>query len=246
MTLGNFRAAVRSLADWHGVIGMFGGNCCLHPQFPELCAIFREEIPDKRRRGLWSNNVYKHAEVCKQTFGYWNINVHGDSSLGMKMKAEGIPVIPSSMLRQAMHSPVFTAIKDFVKDEDEMWNLIESCEINQRWSGAIAQRGDTIKAYLCEVQAAFDNAYGEDHGVAVEPGWWKWRADKFDAQVKRWCVNCGVPLKKIGQKDCSETDDISVTHVALTANGKRLQVMHESDNMAGVDHPTDYQRLQRV
>ena len=47
MTPDQFRVAIRSLEGFPGVIGMFGGNPCIHPRFEELCQIFREEIPIK-------------------------------------------------------------------------------------------------------------------------------------------------------------------------------------------------------
>jgi len=37
------------------VIGMIGGEPLLHPEFPELCEIMAEEIPDRRHRGLWTS-----------------------------------------------------------------------------------------------------------------------------------------------------------------------------------------------
>lgn len=45
-----FRAALRSLRGYFGVIGMFGGNPAMHPQFTELCRIMREEVPDRQQR----------------------------------------------------------------------------------------------------------------------------------------------------------------------------------------------------
>src|SRR6185503_15593991 len=47
MTPDNFRLALRSLGGFDGVIAMIGGNPCIHPQFPELCRIFAEEIPEQ-------------------------------------------------------------------------------------------------------------------------------------------------------------------------------------------------------
>src|SRR5687767_5055874 len=45
MSVENFRTAVRTLKDYYGVIGIFGGNPVLHPQFEEICSILADEIP---------------------------------------------------------------------------------------------------------------------------------------------------------------------------------------------------------
>ncbi|WP_044529611.1 hypothetical protein, partial [Herbaspirillum sp. B65] len=55
MTLENFRLAVRSLRDYPGTIAVIGGNPCMHRDFEGICRVFVEEIPDKERRGLWTN-----------------------------------------------------------------------------------------------------------------------------------------------------------------------------------------------
>ncbi|HXI98771.1 MAG TPA: radical SAM protein, partial [Gemmatimonadaceae bacterium] len=76
-----FREAVRSLADWPGVIGIFGGNPPCHPRFGDLMAILVEEIPDQRHRGLWANDLLKHGELVRDVFyphGMFNLNAHAD------------------------------------------------------------------------------------------------------------------------------------------------------------------------
>ena len=69
MTPDNFRLALRSLKGFTGVIAMIGGNPCISKHFPDLCRIFAEEIPNKRQRGLWSNNVFEYQELIRDTFG---------------------------------------------------------------------------------------------------------------------------------------------------------------------------------
>lgn len=263
MTLENFRAAVRSLADWHGIIGVFGGNPCLHPQFPELCQIIREEIPDRRRRGLWSNNVNGYGAVIAETFGYFNLNVHTEGAKADEMRRDvivplrGTAGVDARSLqvfgehRQSWHAPTLVAIRDMIgtpggpADEAAMWAMIERCDINRNWSGAIAQRRGELRAYFCEVAAAFDNVRDEDHGIPVTPGWWRLGMDAFEHQARRWCPDCGVPLKMRGHQDREDTDDISRTWADLTVNGKRRHVLHESVDQEHTHEATDYLEFRR-
>ena len=47
MTPENFRMAVRSLADYPGIVAVIGGNPVMHRNFSELCKIFIDERPNK-------------------------------------------------------------------------------------------------------------------------------------------------------------------------------------------------------
>src|SRR5690606_5874383 len=79
MSPSQFEEACISLKDYWGVVGMFGGNPCVHPQFAELCEVFKKHIPYEQR-GLWSNNLNGHGKLCAETFNprHSNINAHGD------------------------------------------------------------------------------------------------------------------------------------------------------------------------
>jgi len=78
MSADHFRAALRSLEGFPGVIAMIGGNPCLHKEFPDLCQVFVDEIAEKRQRRLWSNNVFDHQDLISETFGFFNLNPHND------------------------------------------------------------------------------------------------------------------------------------------------------------------------
>src|SRR5678815_4447941 len=67
MTLENFEIAVKSLRNYSGVVGVFGGNPTMHPQFAQICQILSEHIPWDHR-GLWSNNLMGHGKLCRETF----------------------------------------------------------------------------------------------------------------------------------------------------------------------------------
>ena len=55
MPLDMIRKAIDSLDGFSGEIGMMGGEPALHPQFREALAIWREMIPDRRKRSLWTS-----------------------------------------------------------------------------------------------------------------------------------------------------------------------------------------------
>ena len=70
MTPDDFRTALRSLKDYPGIIAMIGGNPAMHRNYKELCRIFVEEVPERRQRGLWTNNVFKHEKVSNKSLAF--------------------------------------------------------------------------------------------------------------------------------------------------------------------------------
>ena len=245
MSPDNFRAALRSLRDYPGVIAMIGGNPCLHKEFPALCRIFVEEIPVKRQRGLWSNNVFNHQELIRDTFGFFNLNPHNDPK-GMASLAKLRELIPGLAYYQgnSHHAPLLTAVQDIIPDPEKMWDAITRCDINRNWSASIVENKGELRAYFCEVAAAFDLARGGDHGAPVEPGWWRRSVTDFADQVKRFCPGCGVPARLKGHLDADETDDYSPTNadIATRTRGRRT-VAHvtSAEETTSLGHAvTDY------
>lgn len=256
-----FRRALESLADYPGVIGVFGGNPTVHPAFDELCAIMREVIPERRRRGLWTNRLNGRSEAIRQTFGYFNLNVHGNPEAAAEMEREVVgPLLaeqPAGLVahslkvwgtRPSRHAPVLVALEDLVPDEAERWALIARCDINQRWSGAITLRRGNLRAYFCEVAASFEGVYDTDTGLAVEPGWWRRPMMDYEHQVRRWCPSCGVPLRLAGHEDLDFIDDVSARHVGLTVAGRRPRPYKRHDTITGprTHEATDYQELRKA
>jgi hypothetical protein len=245
-----FREAVYSLRDWPGIVGIFGGNPCTHPQFPELMKILEEEIPDQRHRGLWSNNFLQHGELVRRVFypaGRFNLNAHGDAAAARAMdRFTPGRVIPSSKDKPAMHSAILVDRSDLGVSDSDWVRLREHCDINQRWSAAIAERNGRPHAYFCEVGAALDGIRGKNNGIPTTPGWWKWKMDRFDNQVRNCCDRgCGVPLSHRGHLDRDDTYDVSKTWAesdALRGSKGRVSIEVTESNFETVSMPTDYMR----
>jgi len=252
ISLSSFREACESLRDWPGIVGVFGGNPTTHKQFPELCAILCEVIPDQRHRGLWSNNLLKHGSVVRDTFyphGTFNLNAHGNAAAFADFE-RWVPgkAIKESGTTQSWHSPILTAIEDFVgseyiPDRETMWAIIKNCPINNDWSGGIIERNGVAKGYFCEVAAAFDILYDEDNGIPVYPQWWKSGIERFENQIERWCPSCGVPLNLKGSMDLDDTDTYSKTHEQLVQiKPYRKATLIESLHQTRTERATDYMR----
>jgi hypothetical protein len=214
----------------------------MHPKFEELCQIFLEEIPEQFRRGLWTNNFFKHKELAERVFGVFNLNTHGDkrsidSMQSMKDKSwyhEG----------HSEHSPLLTAMRDLY-DEKLMWEKIPNCDINLNWSAAIVQNNGELRYYFCEVAAAFDLARGEDHGLPLKDNWWLDGIRSYSDQIYHFCPGCGVPAKIQGSLDVDEMDMYTDSNadIALRGRKKRGKVIRiESiDDVKQLEHQvTDY------
>lgn len=250
MSVDCFRLAVESLADWPGVIGIFGGNPCNHPKFPELMGILCEVIPDQRRRGLWSNDLLMHGELCAKVFfpdGRFNLNAHGIQTAAVKFKSF-LPgkIIPGSEKGQASHAAILANFSDYGMMYDEWERAREACDINQKWSAAIVERAGRPFAYFCEVAAAIDGVRNENHGIPAVPGWWKETMDNagFQEQVSKCCDRgCGVPLKIAGHMDNENTYDISSSwtpELQFTRGHRVAEVVTHHDIPGHVKENTDY------
>jgi hypothetical protein len=248
MSVECFREAVRSLNDWPGVIGIFGGNPCNHPKFPELCKILQEEIPDQWHRGLWSNDLRQHGEIARETFyphGRFNLNAHGVKDAAFKIK-NYLPgkIIVESEMKQAEHSTILANYRDLDVPEEDWRERRERCDINQKWSGAIAEREGKPYAYFCEVAAALDGIRATNHGIPATPGWWKLSIAAFEAagQVSKCCdAGCGVPLRMKGHKDNEEIYDITPSWKEAVEAGPQPSLIKIHDTIpARVAETTDY------
>lgn len=228
MTPDQFEAAVKSLDGYFGVVGMFGGNPAVHPQFETLCEILRKYVPYERR-GLWCNHPRGKGAVMAATFNprYSNLNVHLSADAYEEFARDWPESRPylKGVAEDSVHGAPFVAMRDVIPDESERWRLIGDCDINKYWSACIGVVRGQLRAYFCEIayaQAALhaDNpdwcGTGEpmpDTGLAVVPGWWRRPQADFAAQVETHCHACGIPMRRRGQLAVhGDVDEFSETH----------------------------------
>lgn len=251
MTLENFERAVISLRDYFGVVGIFGGNPTLHPQFESICDILSRHIPFEQR-GLWSNNLGRHGNLCRTIFNpdVSNLNVHADANVYEAMKRDWPECNPIG-LQDSRHSPPYVAMKDM---EDltigKMESLIETCDVNQLWSAMVCQFRGELRGYFCELAGAQSMLHEHEHdypdtGIRITDGWWRNSIDKFAHQIHKHCFECGVPLRGRGDFAVNgKTEYVSKTHekiYKLKNKNKELKLVTNTKQLDGhVERATDY------
>lgn len=249
MTPDQFEQACMSLCwpsgsmQYFGVVGMFGGNPAVHPQFEELCAIMRKWIPADQR-GLWSNNLNGHGVTCRKTFNpdVSNLNVHMNSAAYDEIRRDWPFAQPKGLNEDSRHSPTMVAMQDMedMTDEDR-WSLIGGCDVNQRWSALIGVFRGELRGYFCELAGAQSMLHESepdypDTGIKIEPGWWNRSMDSFASQVRYHCFACGHPLR--GQGDFAvtgTTEQVSKTHANIyklkRPHGKTIEIITRRDQL---------------
>ena len=190
MDLDTVRKAIESLEGFPGGIGMMGGEPTLHPQFKEICEIYQELIPDKRRRELWTAG-YKwdeYQDIIQKTFDSDLVlyNDHSDPNEGV-------------------HQPILIAAEDILDDRELMWRLIGNCWVQWRWSPSITPKG----GFFCEVAAALDMLFDGPGGYPLEKGWWDKNPWEFADQVKQYCPRCSAAIPMERPSSSSGCDIVS-------------------------------------
>jgi len=172
MSLKEVERSLQSLEGFKYGIGCMGGEPTIHPQFPEICKLFRKYIPTEQR-GLWTNGYkWKQYETeIRMTFPVKNIvyNIHN-------FKYEGY------------HQPMLIASSEIIKDEKLRMELIDKCWVYERWSASISPKG----AFFCEVACALDHIFDLGGGWRIRKGWWK-RTDIQD-QIDKYCSLCSAAI----------------------------------------------------
>lgn len=226
MSLEQIEQALLSMKFYPGVVGCFGGNPAMRKDFAEVCALWRKHVPFDHS-GIWSNNpiTLDNAREMRKTFhpGYSNLNVHLDHK-AFGLFRQGWPECrPVGLTDDSRHSPVFGSMIDLGVPEEERWERISRCDINQHWSAIICTFRGELRAFFCEVAGAQallhqDDPSYPDTGKRVVPQaadpayngipWWKEPIEIFSEQVRQHCHNCLVPLRGYGQLAC-DTDPLT-------------------------------------
>ena len=244
MTPEQFKRAVDSLEGYFGVVGVFGGNPSLHPQFEEICQILRDSWVPFEQRGIWCNKPFKGTGKIRETFNpaVSKLNGHLDQKAYEEFSQEW-PECKRFLKghdTDSRHAPVFVAMKDVIEDEAERWRLISNCDINREWSAYIGTFRNELRAWFCEIagsQARLhqnDPSY-PDTGLPVTPGWWKKPMQDFAHQVRFHCHNCGVPIRGKGQKAVDgQYEEVSKTHADVylpKVKGREVRLVERRDQL---------------
>jgi len=227
ITLENFEKACVSLKDYHGVVGVFGGNPAMHPKFEELCAIIEKHIPF-HRRGLWCNNPLGKGAVMRRTFNpqHSNLNVHLDQNAYDEFKRWWPESTPCGLESDSRHAPAGgVALKDLTDlTDDRRWDLIGQCDINRHWSGMFGQFRGELRFWFCEIAGAqamlhqtdpdypdtgFSETYTSNGKIC-----WDLPMQDYAHQVRKHCMDCGVPLRGYGElaQSSEGTEQCTETH----------------------------------
>lgn len=252
ITPDQFETACKSLAGYFGVVGIFGGNPCTHPEFETLCEILAAHFPFEQR-GLWSNNLLGKGVIARRTFNpdVSNLNVHLDQAAFDEFRSTWPESKPFGLDSDSRHAPPFVALQDVVADPAEQWDLIGHCDINRRWSAMISVFRGELRGYFCEIAGsqAMLHQHEPDYpdlGVDVIPGWWQRPMADFAGQVRFHCRACGIPLNAKGPlaQDETGTEQVSQTHVDAfhpKRPGRLVQLVTSREQLAGqLEHVTDY------
>jgi hypothetical protein len=214
----HFEQAVASLEcnkkdGYFGVVGMFGGNPAMHPEFDTLVKIIKKHVPFQQR-GIWCNNPVGKGKLMRGVFNpeHSNLNVHQDKAAYDEFARDWPECrrFLKGLDEDSRHGPPLVAMQDVIKDEQERWNLISGCDINKYWSAMIGVVRGELRAFFCEIAAAQamlhqnnPNWMGTgspmpDTGLPVTEGWWRKPIQDFSGQIKLHCHACGIPLKAFG------------------------------------------------
>ncbi|MCK9517439.1 MAG: radical SAM protein [Dehalococcoidia bacterium] len=179
---------VDSLKGFLHMIGVMGGEPLLHPQFSEICKVFREKVPFEKA-GLWTclpeGKEHYREEICS-TFGNIFINDHSRDDI--------------------YHCPALVAGEEVFKGfEDDQWYIYDHCWLQRCWSASINPNG----AFFCEVAAAMSILFDIKAGWEVKPGWWKRAVKDYKEQIETFCPKCGVAIPLEKRRSTDGRDDIS-------------------------------------
>lgn len=286
MTLDQFELACDSLSTYWGVRATFGGNPAIHPKFEEICEITRAKIPFEQS-GLWCNNPLGKGRFMRRTYrpDISNLNVHGSREAFeafVREWPESTPYLkgldPSWPEAQAItnpgerarkvgdsrHSPPYAAMCDLGYTEDEIWEKISSCPVNQDWSALIGVVRGKVVGYVCEIMAHQAMLHesnpnwrgtgkpmpdtGIDIAEAVKNGiaWWDQGMDAFAHQVREHCFACGIPLNGYGTLAVGgNNEQYTKTHEFIMKPKRRdrlVQLVTNSEELkeGGVERMTKY------
>lgn len=253
MSVDQFETACKSLSQFFGIVGVFGGNPTSHPKFGEICEVMRGVIPFERR-GIWTNNLQGKGSHARVTFNpkTSNLNTHMNSEAHAEFVRDWPESVPylKGLETDSVHSSPWVSMKDVGIPEDQRWDMISSCDINAWWSSLVGVFRGELRAWFCEIAAHQSmlhqdnpdwNGTGRpipDTGVKVEPNWWNQGMGAFAHQVEEHCHHCGIPMRREGQKAVGGThEEFSRTHAFIARPKTRDRPVQMIESIGTVSRP---------
>lgn len=212
MPLDMVREAISSLEGFEGQIGCMGGEPALHPQFREVLAIWREMIPNRRQRALWTSGWKwsDYKDDIYETFDSDLIHYNDHTQ------------------ETGRHVPLLVAIEETVDDPELREILIRNCPFQARWSASITPLG----CYFCEIAAGMGALFNVP-GWPIEKGWWRKTPDQFQDQVETFCGKCSGALPLPAFSDGRGGRDGPTVDYVSPRNYDRLMEARSPKAMAG-------------
>lgn len=206
MSVDQFKQAIESLRGFTGVIGVFGGNPALHPQFADICEAYRGSWVPKEQRGIWCNNpiTVENARAMRETFtlGVSNLNVHLDQKAHALFK-EGWPESnPVGLHTDSRHAPVFGSMRDL----KEFWKTCPEC--NGTTQKPLTARGSD-PCQTCDT--CFDESKGYATGTVYDEA----KANALIAECdvnQRWSPMISVFRGRVVGWFCEVAGAMSILH----------------------------------
>jgi len=181
MPLDQLEKALDSLRNWPTIVGIIGGEPLLYSKFEEMCELVRSKFP-KSKLGFFTScgkNWDKYKETIDRTFGLHAINEHNEHQQ-----------------KKCRHQRLTVAVKDVIKEQSYMNELIDDCWFARNWCPSINVKG----AFFCEMAASQDFLLGGPGGWPVDgiEEWWKKDPKEYAEQKNTYCKNCGmcIPMER--------------------------------------------------
>lgn len=230
ITEGKLTEAVASLVEYakqpHALIGFFGGEPLLHPQFERFCEIALSLVPRSKlilSSTLPDGEKYRgYREVICRTFGSVYLNDHSRDDIlhaPVLMAAEDYFKKPcpscggSGQVGNFVHPAKGPACrvcegKGTITDDPELFSATERCWVSESWSSSINPKG----AWFCEIAGSLSMLYDGPDGWDVDDEWWKKTTKDYTAQREWACRKCGAALPIVRSRTSQDyTDDVSAT-----------------------------------